>query len=177
VDKLQKEAVALGEEIRVIAHQLHPTSIERDGLEGALRGLCSDFGASGHLRVDLRFDGSTTDLPAKVTLCCFRLVQEGLCNVVKHAHATEVTVKVAALPDRVSLELADNGVGLNGRGTHHEGGLGISSMRERVKLLAGTFRIGKRSPYGTLMTAVLPVANYGPGAEAPGRYSMQDAEI
>src|SRR4029077_1579427 len=56
VDKLQKEAVALGEEIRVIAHQLHPPSIERDGLEGALRALCSDFGALGHLRVDLRFD-------------------------------------------------------------------------------------------------------------------------
>jgi two-component system sensor histidine kinase UhpB len=161
VDKLQKEAVALGEEIRVIAHQLHPPSIERDGLEGALRALCNDFGALGHLRVNLKFDGSTTGLPAKVTLCCFRLVQEGLCNVAKHAHASEVTVKVTAVPDRVSLEVADNGIGLNGNGTHHEGGLGISSMRERVKLLSGTFRIGKRSPSGTLMTAVLPVTTHG----------------
>jgi two-component system sensor histidine kinase UhpB len=159
LDKLQEQAVALGEEIRLIAHQLHPPSIEHDGLEAALRSLCGEFGALTHLRVDLEFQGSTRHLPADVTLCCFRLVQEGLRNVAKHAHASEVIVKIASGADRVSLELGDNGIGLNGHSGNHEGGLGISSMRERVKLLSGTFRIIKREPRGTLVTAVLPVVS------------------
>jgi PAS domain S-box-containing protein len=159
VGKLQEQAAALGEAIRLISHQLHPPGMERGGLEQALRSLCGEFTALSPLHIDLHFEGSTRDLPASVTLCCFRVVQEGLRNVAKHARASEVRVKVLAAPDRVSLELADDGVGLNGQGAHHQGGLGLSSMRERVELLSGRFRITKREPRGTLVTAVLPVGN------------------
>jgi signal transduction histidine kinase len=159
VDKLQGQAAALGEGIRLIAHQLHPPTIEHGGLEAALRSLCSEFSSLTHLHIDLRVEGFTRDLPASVTLCCFRVVQEGLRNVAKHARASKVTVKVVASPDQLSLELADDGVGLNGNGTQQEGGLGLSSMRERVELLSGTFRIAKREPRGTVVRAVLPVGS------------------
>ena len=78
VDKLQGQAAALGEGIRLIAHQLHPpTTIEHGGLRAALRSLCSEFSSLTHLQINLRVDGFTRDLPASVTLCCFRVVQEG----------------------------------------------------------------------------------------------------
>jgi PAS domain S-box-containing protein len=157
VDKLQGQAAALGEAIRLIAHQLHPPSIEQAGLEAALQSLCKEFRSLSRLRIDLRVDGPTKGLSPTVALCCFRLVQEGLRNVAKHARASEVLVKVAVGVDRVSLELADDGVGLNGHDARQDAGLGISSMRERVELLSGTFRIAQREPHGTVVTAVMPV--------------------
>jgi len=153
VDKLQGQAAALGEAIRLIAHELHPSAIEERGLDGALQSLCNEFSSLSRLRIDLRIDGSTKGLSPTVAICCFRVVQEGLRNVVKHAHASEVLVNVAVGAGRVSLALADNGVGLNGNG---HGGLGISSMRERVEQLSGTFRITALEPHGTIVTAQLP---------------------
>jgi PAS domain S-box-containing protein len=164
VDKLQGQAAALGEAIRLIAHQLHPASIEEGGLDAALQSLCKDFRSLSRLHINLRIDGPIKGLSPTVALCCFRVVQEGLRNVAKHAQASEVTVKVAVGADRVSLELADDGIGLNGHAGRN-GGLGISSMRERVELLSGTFRIAERKPHGTVVTALLPLGHSASAGE------------
>lgn len=161
VDKLQGQAAALGEAIRLIAHELHPSSIEQRGLEGALQSLCKEFRTLSRLRIDLRIEGSTKGLSPNLVVCCFRVAQEGLRNVVKHAHASEVLVKVTVGVNRLSLEVADNGVGLNGH-ARRDRGMGISSMRERVELLAGTFRIASREPHGTIVTAQFPAATTSP---------------
>jgi len=110
-----------------------------------------------NLRVRLEFEGKRREIPPPVTLCCFRIVQEGLRNVVKHAHATEAQVKIVTAQDRLFLTLADNGIGLEGHNGHSEGGLGMSSMRERVELLSGEFHIGGRAPNGTIVMVVLPL--------------------
>lgn len=157
LDKLEQQAVALGDEIRMIAHQLHPPTFDGGGLEGALQALCAEFSTLTRLRIDLHCESCAGDLPTNVMLCCFRIVQEGLRNVDKHARASEVKVNVVTSPDRVWLELADDGIGLNGHGKNHETGLGLNSMRERVELLSGVFRIAKREPQGTVVTAVVPV--------------------
>jgi len=157
IGKLQEEAMVLGEEIRLIAHELHPPSIEHEGLEAAMRSFCREFSALTNLRVRLEFEGKRREIPPPVTLCCFRIVQEGLRNVVKHAHATEAQVKIVTAQDRLFLTLADNGIGLEGHNGHSEGGLGMSSMRERVELLSGEFHIGSRAPNGTIVMVVLPL--------------------
>jgi signal transduction histidine kinase len=157
INKLEQQAVALGDEIRMVAHQLHPPSFDAGGLEGALQVLCTEFSTLSRLHVDLRCEGPTKDLPATVMLCCFRVVQEGLRNVAKHARASEVKITIARSTDRVLLELADDGVGVNGHAKNHESGLGLSSMRERVELLSGVFRIAPQEPRGTVVTAVVPI--------------------
>ncbi len=156
LDKLEQQAMALGEGIRLVAHQLHAPSFTAEGLESALRTLCGEFGALTRMRVDLQCEGPTKDVPAQVMMCCFRVVQEGLRNVAKHARASEVKIRVATSPDRLWLELADDGIGMNGRNENYQGGLGLCSMRERVELLSGIFRISDRAPQGTVVTAVVP---------------------
>jgi signal transduction histidine kinase len=157
LEKLQSQAAVLGEEIRLIAHELHPPTVEHEGLEVSLRALCREFSALAELRVDFRFASESGAFPADVTLCCLRIVQEGLRNVVTHARASEAELKVIAVHDRVVLTLADNGIGIQDKGTRPQSGLGISSMKERVELLSGDFRIANREPRGTIIIVTLPL--------------------
>jgi PAS domain S-box-containing protein len=157
LEKLQSQAAVLGEEIRLIAHELHPPTVEHEGLEVSLRALCREFSALAELRVDFRFASESGAFPADVTLCCLRIVQEGLRNVVTHARASEAELKVIAVHNRVVLALADNGIGIQDKGTRPQSGLGISSMKERVELLSGDFRIANREPRGTIIIVTLPL--------------------
>jgi PAS domain S-box-containing protein len=157
LEKLQREATGLGEEIRLIAHELHPTSIEHEGLERALRSLCGEFSALTELRVDFQFDNDSHQIPSNISLCCFRVVQEALRNIVKHARADEAQIKVVVAQDRVFLTVADNGMGMKEKPADMQGGLGMSSMKERVELLSGEFRIASREPRGTIVMVTLPL--------------------
>src|SRR5262249_28281779 len=122
-----------------------------------LRSFCREFSALTNLHVEFSFEGQAMQIPTNATLCCFRVVQEGLRNVVRHARATRAQVKVVATSDRLFLVLGDDGIGVGARSVGAQNGLGISSMKERVELLSGDFRIGDRMPHGTLLMAVLPL--------------------
>ena len=86
---------------------------------------------------------SFPDLPAAVDLSVYRIVQEALTNVIRHAHATQATVTLAYGPDALDVTVLDDGAGANG--DHGEGGHGLVGMRERVSLFGGELETGRRT--------------------------------
>jgi signal transduction histidine kinase len=113
-----------------------------------------DQARAAGLEVDLRIEGDPAPLPSSLDLAAFRVVQEGLTNVRKHAGATRVEIAVRYERDAVSVELSDNG---DGSGTGGGGGRGLAGLRERIALLGGDFVAGPRRR-GFAVCARLPLS-------------------
>jgi signal transduction histidine kinase len=124
-----------------------PTLAELDGLVARVRET--------GLRVELRIDGEPEGVPPDVALCAYRIVQEALTNVVKHAGPARASVVVRYAGDSVELEVVDDGRGASGRSND---GHGLAGMRERVALYGGEFDAGQRNGGGFAVRARLPLA-------------------
>jgi PAS domain S-box-containing protein len=157
VGKLEDEAVSLSDDIRLIAHELHPAPMEQGGFESTLRAFCGEFSTRTRLEIDLEVDVNTT-LPGDVALCCYRVVQESLSNIAKHARARRVQVFVQSVSGSIILLVADDGVGVEEKKLRTAPGLGITSMAERIEFLSGEFHIGKRKNGGTLIAVEVPIS-------------------
>jgi PAS domain S-box-containing protein len=146
--------------VRHIAYGLHPAIWETAGIEEAARNYFQDFTSVTDLPVHFEAVDVPACLPRTVATCLFRTLQETLHNIVKYAHASHVTVRLEKLGDSVALTVMDDGRGLDpGHGASPRG-LGLISMRERVRLLNGTFEIQSRPGIGTTVQVTLPLTNY-----------------
>ncbi|MBY8872318.1 sensor histidine kinase [Micromonospora sp. PLK6-60] len=113
----------------------------------------------GGLAVELRVDGAVDTLPAVVGATVYRVVQEALTNVLRHADATRVTVTIEATPERLSVAVVDDGRGASPGGP----GQGLRGMSERVALLGGTVEAGRTGAAGFRVYVELPLARGAPG--------------
>jgi signal transduction histidine kinase len=115
-----------------------------------------EMAARAGVRVEVAVAGAARPLPGTVDLAAYRIVQESLTNVVRHAHASAATVSVRYDPEAVVLEVQDDGSGQNnGAGGEHDGH-GLIGMRERATAVGGTLRVGKAPGGGYLVQATLP---------------------
>jgi PAS domain S-box-containing protein len=147
------------EQIRSLAHALHPPALTYLGLGPALEGFCIDF--SRRTRLPVHFSCSDLpDLPGGVSVCFYRFLQEALTNSAKHAAATSVTVALTFQDDEICCQVIDDGRGfkpeLLGSSSRRKMGLGIVGMQERFALLGGTLKIESREGEGACLTARLP---------------------
>ena len=148
------------ETLRTLAHDLRPPGLDAFGLNVALEGLCYDFGARTELNVLYR-GLDLPELPTTEALSIYRLVQEALTNIAKHAAASRVEVNVAREDDQLCVEVADNGQGfvqeMDTYQPRRRGGIGLVSMRERAELLGGTLEIDTSPGKGTRLRACIPL--------------------
>jgi signal transduction histidine kinase len=151
LDRLRTEVAASLEEIRRIIEDLRPASLDGADLVTALRRRTS-VAADAGLVVHLELGSDLPALPPDVETAVFRIADEALTNVVRHARATTCTVTLSA-DDTLTLTVADDGVGFDGP---RPGGVGIGSMQERAGRLGGRLRVERRTP-GTVVTAELPL--------------------
>jgi signal transduction histidine kinase len=149
--------VELSEDIHALSHRLHPTVIEDLGLVEALRVECDRMNRSGPTRVELDAANAPTKLPPLVAVNLFRIAQEALRNVARHAQASEVRVGLQADAGRLILRVHDNGVGFGENPKAKHASLGIASMRERMRLLDGRLDIDSGPGRGTTITASVPL--------------------
>lgn len=139
--------------LRAIIADLRPAALDRLGLAPALEALLERRRADGlRISADLQLPHDA-QLDPDLQTTVYRLVQEALTNVLKHARASSVRAVVAAAGGRVSVEIADDGVGFDAHGRHD--GFGLSGMRERVELAGGRLQI-RSDERGTLLCAWLP---------------------
>src|SRR5579872_3946190 len=118
--------VAVSESIRRLSHELHPAVLEHSGLAAALRSYCSEFELLTGVRVSLQASGSFEGLPLPVALCIFRITQEALQNVAKHAKVAEAEVELRRSDGALFLSVSDRGAGIEpGRAE-----LGLVSIKE-----------------------------------------------
>jgi signal transduction histidine kinase len=154
--RLQNHAMTLGDQVRHFSHELHPGVLQRAGLVPALRERLTEF--SERYGVDIDFQAEEVEaVPSQAALCLYRVAQETLHNIGKHAQATRVRVDLAHTPRELHLTIADDGRGFNPTDEATGGGLGLISLEERVRLLNGTLTVDTRPNQGTVVRARLPV--------------------
>ena len=154
---MHEELSRLSQDVHGLAYRLHPTVLEDLGLADALRSECERVGKGQGLPVDLHIDALPAGIAPAVTVCLFRVAQEALRNIVRHAGAHSVHVTLAPKDGGLQLLVTDDGVGFEPR-DGHGAGLGIASMRERVREVGGKFSIRSEPGAGTTVQAWAPLA-------------------
>jgi signal transduction histidine kinase len=146
------------ESLRALIAELRPPALDQLGLEPALASLVQRSATTSGLEIaaDVRVGGEHRRLAPELETTVYRLVQEALTNVAKHARATTVSVSVREADGIVDVRVADDGAGLRG-GSEGSGGFGLVGMRERVELAGGELRIEDGPAGGTVVRARLPV--------------------
>jgi len=150
-DMVSQLATELASSIHKLSHDLHSSRLQYLGLASALRELCDKLAAQHHLTIELIVDCQVDRLPEPVELCIFRIAQEALSNVVKHSGGTTAFVKVALHGKTISLCVADDGVGFDT--STSPAGIGLTSIRERLRLVGGELFIKSSCETGTELLA------------------------
>jgi signal transduction histidine kinase len=141
--------------VRRIVGRLSPQALEKFGLIGSIRKEARCLMADHAVRVDLRVSADFGRLSAEAELALYRLVQEALHNVAKHANAKNVEIDLSRKDGKIVLIVQDDGVGLVKKIGLQHSSYGIFGMRERVRCLNGTFRIRSRQGRGTRIEVYL----------------------
>lgn len=158
-----------------IIRQLRPSALDHLGLKETLRDTVATWrGRHPEMACELNFEGDLDGLGETVNITIYRIVQECLTNVIRHAEATRADIAIAhltdpALGDVVRVSVSDDGKGLAQRNESEATRFGLMGMRERVQALGGEFRIGGRPGEGVTVTAVIPAktkASEGKGMQA-----------
>jgi PAS domain S-box-containing protein len=156
--RLTDQAGQIATDVHRLSYQLHPSKLEALGLVASIRSYCRDIELQHAVEVEFTHTDMPVTIPAEVSLCVFRVVQEALHNVVKHSSARSAFVRLSGTGNGLQLQMADSGVGFTLEGRDGQG-LGLVSMRERVHFLGGKLvihsapgdgtRIGVRVPFDT----------------------------
>jgi two-component system, NarL family, sensor histidine kinase UhpB len=151
-----------------VARQLRPGILKEFGLSAAIESQAEDFASSTGITCRTHcedFDDDDTDVDADTSLAIFRIVQEALTNVAKHAHASLVVVRMQRERGSITLEIRDNGRGISDSDMTKRKSFGLRGIRERVHALAGNFEISPGEHGGTCLKLQIPLlgaADMGP---------------
>ena len=157
LDRLQQQMARLSDDIHGLSRRLHPSTLDDLGLAAAIEGECRSFFERGGPPVDVRHEGDLDSIPAPVQLALYRVVQESLRNIARHADASEVTICLRRADRYVELDIQDDGRGFDRTALDWQAGLGLASMEERMRLLGGRISIQSAIGKGTLVRAEAPV--------------------
>jgi two-component system, NarL family, sensor kinase len=154
---MKDKLVKLSIDVHSLSRQLHPSILDDLGLPDAIASECARYRRQHSIEVDFRAENITKEIPPDVAVCLYRIVQEGLRNISKHAGAKEVTISLIGKNDSVLLTIRDDGRGFD-PGQKSQAGLGLDSMKERVYLIGGDFWVKSQPGQGTVVEVLAPVS-------------------
>jgi two-component system, NarL family, sensor histidine kinase UhpB len=161
---LEQLAAQIGRDIHRTASDLRPTAIDDLGIFRAIEAYVAEWQERYGIRVDIQTFGQDNPLPADVAAVLYRLVQEGLNNVLKHAQASKVSLVLEKKSEGLALVLEDDGIGFdpeatqrNVSGSGRAPGLGLSGMKERVALLGGKIAVESAPGNGSTIFVQIPL--------------------
>jgi PAS domain S-box-containing protein len=157
LDELASRLDATVKTVRRITTELRPVVLDQLGLGPAVEWLARDFSHRTGLACSVQAALDGRSLPPETATGLFRILQEALTNVTRHANAAAVRVELWAANDTVCLEISDDGQGIPDADVAHGDGLGIMGMRERAILLGGALEIGTQHPSGTRVSVWAPI--------------------
>lgn len=156
VAELRQLVVSTLQDVRRLAVELRPAALDDFGLVPAIERLRDIVQEQSEISVEVQSELSDARLPADAETALYRIAQEAFTNVLKHAGAARVTVRLSRRDDNVTLVIHDDGKGFDPTSIR-EGGLGLLGMRERVALLGGRLTIDSSDGAGTMLRAEVPV--------------------
>ncbi|HYU34031.1 MAG TPA: tetratricopeptide repeat protein [Thermoanaerobaculia bacterium] len=157
LDAIGGSMAELGEDLRRLSHDLHPTALERRGLATALRDHCGEIERRHGLPVELGLSGAEDSFPPDIALGLYRIVQEALANTVRHSDAGTARVTLSVTAGAARLAVSDDGIGFDPGEAGRTGGLGLASIEERAQWLGGRCRIASAPGDGTEIEVTVPL--------------------
>jgi PAS domain S-box-containing protein len=154
---LKTQLIEVSDEVHNLSRQLHPSILDDLGLVQAIQSECDTF--SRRTGIALSFEPETilVSIPPDSALCLYRVMQEALQNIAKHAKARAARIVLQDLPDGVHLMIQDSGIGFDVNQSAGKGGIGLSGMRERARLVNGTVSVVSEPGNGTRIHVIIPV--------------------
>ncbi len=167
--KLELESIHKGikdliNETRTIIFNLRPMSFDDIGFQGAIEHLVEVLQKSTDIKIVCHIEGNYDNIDDVILLSIIRIVQEASNNAIKHSEAKEIAITIAIVKNQISVEISDNGRGIQTRKHSKEEGLsgfGISIMEERTKVLKGSFHIATKNREGTKISILIPITMKG----------------
>jgi signal transduction histidine kinase len=154
---VRDQLVKLSEDVHALSRQLHPSILDDLGLVEALRSECASVSHREGISVAYQPGEIPKTLPKDVALGVYRVAQEALRNVAKHAAVKEAWVSLAGTGQEVVLRVEDRGIGFDPAAMCSQPGLGLSSMEERARLIQGDLSVASTPGQGTAVTMRVPL--------------------
>jgi signal transduction histidine kinase len=156
VEALQQQAMAVADGIRTLSHELHPAVLRHAGLLPAIRELVTQFDRRESMHAELIAEGRAVAVSPEVMLCVYRVTQEALRNAARHSGVAEAKVQLVVTDRAVELTISDEGSGFDEDEARRRGGLGLTSIDERVRLVGGTVDLTTSPGHGTRIAVRVP---------------------
>jgi signal transduction histidine kinase len=157
IDALRRQTTAIADDVQALAHELHSSKLQLLGVVSAMRGLCSEISVRQNVEIDFSHQDVPNTVSPDIALCLFRVLQEALRNAVRHSSAKCFTVNIVGTADALRLSVSDAGRGFAPESVSQNRGLGLTSMRERLKLVAGELSVESQPARGTTIVARVPL--------------------
>ena len=152
--RIRREVHELASDLHGVSRELYSSTVQHLGLGGALKSWCVQMATQHHLAIDFTEDGHD-GLPREASVCLYRVAQEALNNAVKHGRAERVTVELTRQSSTVRLRVADSGHGFDPHAPTT--GIGLASMRERLRFIGGDLLVTSTPGNGAVVMAEVPV--------------------
>jgi PAS domain S-box-containing protein len=156
LQELQKQTTEISDDVEALAHELHSSKLEYLGAVAGIRSCCKEFGERQNMDIEFKSDVASV-LPLEVGVCFFRVLQEALHNAVKYSGTKRVEVQLEEHANEVHLVVRDSGRGFDIEAARQTGGLGLTSMQERVRLVGGAISIQSKPMDGTTIHVRVPL--------------------
>ena len=168
IPKITREQLVLIEEsasqsiadVRNISHALRPVHLEKFGLTEALENLCTNLEQTTDMEWMYNIEDVDGKLPESKEINFYRIIQEGITNILKHAQATEASLFITLGEGKIHAKIWDNGIGFDDTGMEQMKGLGFQGIHERSQAMGGTHTFSSRPGNGTQLTITIPLANH-----------------
>lgn len=153
IEQARQQVRDIVNDIHGLWRRLHSSTLEYLGLTAAAAGFCKELSARQKVNIDFQCDGVPNELPKEISLCLYRVLQEALQNAVKHSGSRQFRVSLSLASDDIHLTVRDWGIGFDPEEAMKGPGLGLISMKERLKLVDGELVIESQPQQGTTIHA------------------------
>jgi PAS domain S-box-containing protein len=160
--RMQEDLVKLSEDVHALSRHLHPSILDDLGLVEALRSECAAVSRRERIAINYRPEQISDELPKDVALCIYRVAQEALRNIAKHAAVKQSWVLLSDTSKEIVLRVWDTGAGFDPKGAPQHPGIGLSSMAERVRLVQGELTVRSAPGEGTSVEVRIPLVRSKP---------------
>jgi signal transduction histidine kinase len=168
LDEIHNQTVELSKNVLSLSHELHSSTMEHLGVVSAMEGFCKEFGDKHKVEIDFSSEGIPSAVPPEISLSLFRVMQEALHNALKHSGVRSFEVRLHGSPTEIHLTVRDPGVGFEPELAKETQGLGLISMRERIRLVKGTISITSKTQSGTEISVCVPLSAVAQAEQAKG---------
>src|SRR5262245_1306306 len=168
IGKVIQQVSNLSSDLQALSHRLHSSKLEYLGLVAAVAGYCRELSDQHKVEIDLHSENIPNDLSQEISLCIFRVLQEALQNAVKHSGSRRFQVSLSRKSNDIVLTVHDSGIGFDPVQAIKGSGLGLTSMKERLKLVQGELLIESQPGTGTTIHVRVPLISRTRSARSAG---------